>query len=82
MKGRTHCLNDFVFVLPQIPNLFGFWLAVSDVEQHIQIDIFIHLQLKMKLNVCNWNTVLNHLQLKMKLNACNSQCFRHNYISI
>lgn len=38
MKGRTHCLNDFVFVLPQIPNLFGFWLAVSGVEQHIQID--------------------------------------------
>ncbi|KAJ6935035.1 hypothetical protein NC652_010125 [Populus alba x Populus x berolinensis] len=66
MKGRTHCLNDFVFVFPQIPNLFGFWwLAVSGVEQHIQIDIFDHLQLKMKLNVCNWNTVLNHLQLKI-----------------
>ncbi|KAJ6925398.1 hypothetical protein NC651_009928 [Populus alba x Populus x berolinensis] len=27
MKGRTHCLNDFVFVFPQIPNLlvFGGW---------------------------------------------------------
>uniref|UniRef100_A0A6N2KWU8 Uncharacterized protein n=1 Tax=Salix viminalis TaxID=40686 RepID=A0A6N2KWU8_SALVM len=38
MKGRTTCLCKFVFVFPQIPYLLGFWLTVSGVEQHIQID--------------------------------------------
>ncbi|KAL9384197.1 hypothetical protein Peur_024520 [Populus x canadensis] len=82
MKGGTTCLSDIVFVFPQIPCLFGFWLAVSGVEQHVQIDSsnltagssgnsFIRMHYIVYVTTKDegkfWNTVLNHLQLKMEL---------------
>ncbi|KAG5234683.1 hypothetical protein IMY05_011G0007200 [Salix suchowensis] len=74
MKGGTTCLSDIAFVSPQIPCLFVFWLAVSGVEQNVQIDmeiLFIRMHYIVNVTAKDerkfWNTVLNHLQLKMEL---------------